>query len=113
MTDHSRPTPDAIPPWGRVGLYALAIVAPGVGVLLHELTNSEAVTLFVTIMGVLGPLTAINYAVKHENERPANYRAGYTDALLDREPDPELRGRPPTTGEDHGPVQDNDDGPVD
>lgn len=86
---HSRPTPDFIPPWGRVLLYVLAILAPAAAVVTGVINNTEAITVFLTIAGVLGPVVAIGYTVKTEQEKPAHYRAGFTDALEGR-PDPDL-----------------------
>lgn len=78
---HTRTTPDVIPGWSRMVLYALAILAPFVALFFGRLEGHEAVAAVVTLFGVLGPAVAAAYNLKQKDKDGASYRAGYAEAV--------------------------------
>ena len=80
---HNLPEPDLIPPWGRVVLYALAIVAPGVALLLGKLDADGALAAVVALSGIIGPVVATVQERKKAVEDGAHFRAGYGAAVAE------------------------------
>ena len=80
---HNLPEPDLIPPWGRVVLYVLAIVAPGVALLLGKLDADETLAAVVALVGVIGPIVATVQERKKAVEDGAHFRAGYGAAVAE------------------------------
>ena len=78
---HALPEPDSIPPWARIVLYVVAIVAPFVGLTLGRLSGEETVAAVVTLFGVIGPAVAVVYERKQADDAGAYYRAGYAEAV--------------------------------
>lgn len=80
---HNLPERDFIPPWGRVLLYALAIVAPGVALLLGKLDADETLAAVVALSGIIGPVVATVQERKKAVEDGAHFRAGYGAAVAE------------------------------
>lgn len=80
---HTLPKPDAVPPWARLVLYVVAIVAPFAGLALGRLSGEETVAAVVTLFGVIGPAVAVVYQRKHEDEDGAQFRQGYAAAITE------------------------------
>lgn len=80
---HNLPQPDSIPPWGRVVLYALAIVAPVAGLLLGKLDHDQTLAAVVTLSGIIGPVVATIHERKQAVEDGAHFRAGYGAAVAE------------------------------
>lgn len=77
------PTPDAIPGWGRIILYALAMVLPFSGQILGHITQAEALATTITLLGVIGPMVAIVYTKKTGETEQAQFNQGYATAVDD------------------------------
>ena len=82
-SSHSLPSRDFIPPWGRVLLYALAIVAPGAGLLLGKLDADETLAAAVALAGIIGPVVATIQERKIAEDEGAHFRAGYGAAVAE------------------------------
>lgn len=82
---HTLPTQDAIPPWARLSLYAVAILAPFGALALGRITGEETITAVVTLFGVIGPAVAVVYQRKQEDQEGAHFRQGYAAAVVERE----------------------------
>ena len=93
---HALPAQDSIPPWARIVLYVVAIVAPFVGLTLGRLSGEETVAAVVTLFGVIGPAVAVVYERKQAQDSGAYYRAGYAEAIHEH-----VVGTPPA-GEHRG-----------
>lgn len=78
---HALPAPDSIPPWARILLYLVAIVAPFVGLTLGRLNHEQTIASVVTLFGVIGPAVAVVYNRKHAGNSGAYYQAGYAEAI--------------------------------
>ena len=91
---HALPAQDSIPPWARLVLYIVAIVAPFVGLPLGRLSGEETVAAVVTLFGVIGPAVAVVYERKQAEDTGAYYRAGYAEAIHEH-----VVGNPQTAGQ--------------
>lgn len=80
---HSLPSPDTIPPWGRVLLYVLAMLAPFVGLLLGHIGVEETLATVVALVGVVGPVVATVHETKTARDHGAHFRAGYGAAVAE------------------------------
>lgn len=104
---HSLPTSgELIPPWGRVVLYVVAIVAPFIGLVLGHIEVEETVAVVIALAGVIGPVVATVQERKQADEHGAHFRAGYGAAVAEH-----VEGSQaiivPEEGVQHGPVQDH------
>lgn len=78
---HTLPQPDGVPPWARLVLYIVAILAPFAGLIAGRLTGEQAVAAVVSLFGVIGPAVAVVYNRKQADDSGAYYRAGYAEAV--------------------------------
>lgn len=78
---HALPEPDSIPPWARLVLYVVAIVAPFAALITGRLTGEQTVAAVVALFGAIGPAVAVVYERKHEDTAGQYYRAGYAEAV--------------------------------
>lgn len=83
------PTPDAIPGWGRIVLYALAMVLPFIGQALGHVTQEQALATTITLLGVIGPMVAIVYTKKAGENETAQFNQGYATAVDEHIVNPE------------------------
>ena len=78
---HALPEPDSIPPWARIVLYVVAILAPFAALVAGRLTGEQAVAAVVALFGAIGPAVAVVYNRKQADDSGAYYRAGYAEAV--------------------------------
>lgn len=78
---HALPEPDSIPPWARIVLYVVAILAPFAALIAGRLTGEQTVAAVVALFGVIGPAVAVVYESKREDTAGQYYRAGYAEAV--------------------------------
>lgn len=78
---HALPQPDVVPPWARLVLYMLAILAPFAALVAGRLTGEQTVAAVVALFGAIGPAVAVVYERKHEDTAGQYYRAGYAEAV--------------------------------
>lgn len=78
---HALPEHDSIPPWARLVLYIVAILAPFVALTLGRMTGEQALAAVVTLFGLIGPVVAVVYNRKQADDSGAYYRAGYSEAV--------------------------------
>ena len=65
----------------RIGLYALCIVLPFVGLLVGVSTGERALTAAVTLLSAVGPMVAITQARKEQTVGRQAYAVGLDDGL--------------------------------
>lgn len=108
---HTLPRQDSIPPWARILLYIVAIVAPFGALTAGRLTGEETLAAVVALFGVVGPAVAVVYERKQADEDGTQFRAGYASAISEHivgTPQAgEHRGTDPTSGNTGDPL----DGP--
>lgn len=78
---HALPDQDGIPPWARLVLYIVAILAPFAGLIAGRLTGEQTLAAVVALFGVIGPAVAVVYNRKQADDSGAYYRAGYAEAI--------------------------------
>ena len=78
---HALPEPDSVPPWARLVLYIVAILAPFAALIAGRLTGEQALAAVVGLFGVIGPAVAVVYNRKQADDTGAYYRAGYAEAV--------------------------------
>lgn len=101
---HLLPEHDSIPPWARLVLYVVAILAPFAALVAGRLTGEQTLAVVVALFGVIGPAVAVVYERKQMDTAGQYYRAGYAEAvhthLVETPQHDELAGgaRPAETG---------------
>ena len=75
------PEPDSIPPWARIVLYVVAILAPFAALVAGRLTGEQTLAAVVALFGVIGPVVAVVYEGKQTDTAGQYYRAGYAEAV--------------------------------
>lgn len=78
---HALPEPDSIPPWARLVLYIVAILAPFAALIAGRLTGEQTLAAVVALFGVIGPAVAVVYERKQTGTAGQYYRAGYAEAV--------------------------------
>ena len=78
---HALPEPDSIPPWARIVLYVVAILAPFAALVAGRLTGEQTLAAVVALFGVIGPAVAVVYERKQTDTAGQYYRAGYAEAV--------------------------------
>ena len=78
---HALPEPDSIPPWARIVLYVVAILAPFAALIAGRLTGEQTVAAVVALFGAIGPAVAVVYERKQTDTAGQYYRAGYAEAI--------------------------------
>lgn len=78
---HALPERDSIPPWARLVLYVVAILAPFAALIAGRLTGEQTLAAVVALFGVIGPAVAVVYNRKQADDSGAYYRAGYAEAV--------------------------------
>lgn len=78
---HALPEHDSIPPWARLVLYVVAILAPFAALIAGRLTGEQTLAAVVALFGAIGPAVAVVYNRKQADDSGAYYRAGYAEAV--------------------------------
>lgn len=78
---HALPETDGIPPWARLVLYIVAILAPFAALIAGRLTGEQTLAAVVALFGVIGPAVAVVYNRKQADDTGTYYRAGYAEAI--------------------------------
>lgn len=78
---HTLPDHDSIPPWARLVLYVVAILAPFGALVAGRITGEQTIAAVVALFGVIGPAVAVVYNRKQADDSGAYYRAGYAEAI--------------------------------
>lgn len=78
---HALPEHDSIPPWARLVLYVVAILAPFAALVAGRLTGEQTIAAVVALFGAIGPAVAVVYNRKQADDSGAYYRAGYAEAV--------------------------------
>lgn len=78
---HALPERDSIPPWARLVLYIVAIIAPFGALIAGRLTGEQTLAAVVALFGAIGPAVAVVYTRKQADDSGAYYRAGYAEAI--------------------------------
>lgn len=78
---HALPEQDSIPPWARLLLYVVAILAPFAALIAGRLTGEQTLAAVLALFGAIGPAVAVVYNRKQADDSGAYYRAGYAEAV--------------------------------
>ena len=95
---HTLPENDSIPPWARLVLYVVAILAPFAALITGRLTGEQTVAAVVALFGAIGPAVAVVYERKQTDTAGQYYRAGYAEAVHEH-----VVGNPQAADEAGGP----------